>query len=171
MDESLVFNLNQAGINGVRNAGATSQYIFAEGNQWTGASTWNVTNDSLKALVDPYGKLIFEMHQYLNSDGSGAGSDCVSTTVGVDRVIGATEWLRENNKLGVLGEFAGGPNSVCMAAVTGLLNHLQANSDVWLGAIWWSAGPWWPAGTYGDFEPPSGEGYLYYDTLLKQYLP
>lgn len=171
MDESLVFELNQSGIDGIRAAGATSQYIFAEGNSWTGASTWNVTNDSLKTLSDPSNKLVYEMHQYLDSDGSGTGSDCVSNTVGVDRVEGATAWLRANGKKGMLGEFAGGNNNVCLAAVTGLLNHLQANSDVWLGASWWAAGPDWPAGTWASFEPPSGISYQYYDTLLKSYAP
>jgi endoglucanase len=170
MDESLVFDLNQAGIIGIRAAGATSQYIFAEGNSWTGASTWNTTNDSLKTLNDPYNLLIFEMHQYLNSDGSGSSADCISSTIGVELVEGATAWLQENGKLGVLGEFAGGPNTVCMEAITGLLNHLETNSDVWLGAVWWSAGPAWPVGTYGDFEPPSGTAYEYYDTLLKSYV-
>lgn len=171
MDESLVFELNQSGIDGIRAAGATSQYIFAEGNSWTGASTWNVTNDSLKTLSDSSNKLVYEMHQYLDSDSSGTGSDCVSNTVGVDRVEGATAWLRANGKKGMLGEFAGGNNNVCLAAVTGLLNHLQANSDVWLGASWWAAGPDWPAGTWASFEPPSGISYQYYDTLLKSYAP
>ena len=90
---------------------------------------------------------------------------------GVDRVVGATNWLRANGKLGVLGEFAGGPNSQCLSAVTGLLDHLKANSDVWQGAMWWAAGPWWPASTYSSFEPPSGTAYQYYDSLLKKYVP
>ncbi|KXX75689.1 Endoglucanase gh5-1 [Madurella mycetomatis] len=33
MDQTLVLNLNQAAIDGVRDAGATSQYIWVEGNQ------------------------------------------------------------------------------------------------------------------------------------------
>jgi hypothetical protein len=37
MDQSLVVNLNQAAINGIRAAGATSQYITVEGNDWTRA--------------------------------------------------------------------------------------------------------------------------------------
>ena len=35
MDQTLVLNLNQAAINGIRAAGATSQWIFVEGNSWT----------------------------------------------------------------------------------------------------------------------------------------
>jgi endoglucanase len=40
MEDSLVFDLNQAAIDGIREAGATEQLIFVEGNLWTGAWTW-----------------------------------------------------------------------------------------------------------------------------------
>lgn len=56
MDQTLVFNLNQACINGVRAAGATSQLILVEGNSYTGAWTWfaaSLMNIRLVALL-PY---------------------------------------------------------------------------------------------------------------------
>jgi endoglucanase len=169
MDQGLVLRLNQAAIDAIRGVGATSQYIFAEGNSWSGAWTWNVTNSNLAALSDPSGKLVYEMHQYLDSDGSGTSANCVSGTIGAERVAGATKWLRDNGKLGFLGEFAGGANSQCQSAVKGLLDHLKANSDVWMGASWWAAGPWWGDYIY-SFEPPSGTGYAYYNSLLRQYV-
>ncbi|KAK4167116.1 glycoside hydrolase [Cladorrhinum sp. PSN259] len=169
MSQDLVLQLNQAAINGIRAAGATSQYIFVEGNSWSGAWTWNTTNNNLVALTDPQNKVVYQMHQYLDADGSGTAPSCVSTEIGVQRIVGATKWLRDNGKVGILGEFAGGPNSVCQTAVKGLLDHLKANSDVWQGALWWSAGPWW--GDYMfSFEPPSGTGYVNYNSLLRQYL-
>ncbi|KAK4236322.1 hypothetical protein C8A03DRAFT_45670 [Achaetomium macrosporum] len=170
MDQTLVLNLNQAAINSIRSAGATSQYIFAEGNSYSGAWTWNTTNTNLAALTDPQNKLIVEMHQYLDSDGSGTSATCVNSDIGVQRVIGATNWLRANGKIGVLGEFAGGANSVCQTAITGLLDHLQANSDVWAGGLWWAGGPWWGDYIY-SIEPPSGTAYTYYNSLLKKYVP
>ncbi|KAH8664347.1 glycoside hydrolase family 5 protein [Xylariales sp. PMI_506] len=170
MDQTLVLNLNQAAITAIRAAGATSQYIFAEGNGYSGAWVWNTTNTNLASLTDPSDKLIYEMHQYLDSDGSGTSDVCVSADVGVQRVEGATAWLKQNGKVGILGEFAGGANSLCQQAVTGLLDHLQDNSDVWAGALFWAAGPWW--GDYiFSFEPPSGTAYEYYDSLLKTYTP
>jgi endoglucanase len=170
MDQTLVLNLNQAAIDGIRAAGAASQYIFVEGNSWSGAWTWNATNTNLAALTDPQGRLVYEMHQYLDADGSGTSAACVSSSIGVQRVVGATDWLKQNRKVGVLGEFAGGANDQCKAAVKGLLDHLRANSDVWLGALWWSAGPWW--GDYMfSFEPPSGTGYQNYGSMLRQYVP
>ncbi|KKF94606.1 putative endo-beta-1,4-glucanase B [Ceratocystis fimbriata CBS 114723] len=164
-----VLKLNQAAIDGIRSAGATTQYIFVEGNSYTGAWTWNTTNTNLAALTDPSDKIIYEMHQYLDSDGSGTSETCVSSEIGAQRVAGATEWLKANKKIGIIGEFAGGTNSQCLEAVTGLLDHLKENSDVWSGALWWGAGPWW--GDYlFSFEPPSGKGYLYYNSLLLNYL-
>ena len=170
MDQTLVLNLNQAGIDGIRAAGATSQYIFVEGNSWTGAWTWNTTNTNLASLADPQDKIVYEMHQYLDTDGSGTSAACVSSNIGIQRVVGATDWLKQNRKVGILGEFAAGPNTQCRMAVQGMLDHLAANSDVWLGALWWSAGPWWADYMYG-FEPPGGVAYQYYDSLLTQYAP
>jgi endoglucanase len=168
MDQTLVLNLNQAAINSIRAAGATSQYIFVEGNSYSGAWTWTTVNDNLKGLTDPQNKIIYEMHQYLDSDGSGTSDTCVSSTIGQERIKSATQWLIDNNKKGFLGEFAGGANSVCKTAVEGMLTYMSQNSNVWLGAEWWAAGPWW--GTYiFNLEPPSGTAYVNYLSVLKPY--
>jgi endoglucanase len=168
MDQQLVFNLNQAAIDAIRRVGATSQWIWVEGNAWTGAWSWVNTNDNMKGLTDPQNKLVYEMHQYLDSDKSGTHPECVSSTIGVDSVKEATQWLRQNGKVGVIGEFAGGPNEVCKAAVSGLLQYLKANSDVWTGALWWAAGPWWDTYMF-SYEPPTGTSYNYYGSTLRQY--
>ncbi|KAG2419241.1 endoglucanase 3 precursor [Aspergillus terreus] len=158
MDQELVLNLNQAAIDGIRAAGATEQYIFVEGNQWSGAWSWVDVNDNMKALTDPQDKIIYEMHQYLDSDSSGTSETCVSGTIGQERVSSATQWLRSNGKKGIIGEFAGASNDVCRTAVTGMLNYLSNNTDVWTGAVWWAAGPWW-ADYMFNMEPPSGPAY------------
>ncbi|KAL4955579.1 glycoside hydrolase superfamily [Aspergillus filifer] len=168
MDQTLVLNLNQAAIDGIRSTGAT-QTIFIEGNSWSGAWTWVDVNDNLKALTDPENNIVYEMHQYLDSDGSGTSEVCVSGTIGSERVASATQWLKDNGKVGIIGEFAGGDNDVCQEAVTGLLDALAANSDVWLGALWWAAGPWWGNYMY-SFEPPSGTAYQAYLGTLQGYL-
>lgn len=169
MDQTLVLYLNQAAINGIRAAGATSQYIFVEGNAWSGAWSWTTTNTNLATLTDSSNKIVYEMHQYLDSDSSGTSTDCVSTTVGVERVTAATAWLRANGKVGVIGETAGGVNPTCEAAVENMLDYLSANNDVWKGALWWAAGPWW--GTYMySLEPSTGEAYSTYVPILQKYM-
>lgn len=82
------------------------------------------------------------MHQYLDGDGSGTSETCVSSTIGQERITAATEWLKKTGKRGVIGEMAGGANANCITAVTGMLNYMEANSDAWMGWLWWGGGPW-----------------------------
>jgi endoglucanase len=108
MAGQLVADLNQATINGIRAAGATSQYIAVQGNAYTGAWTWRtaqgtdgLTNaQAMGDLTDPENKILYQvrselgqvsqhiiddcvqMHQYLDSDGSGTSSTCVNSTIG-----------------------------------------------------------------------------------------
>lgn len=56
------------------------------------------------ALTDPQNKLIYQMHQYLDSDGSGTSTTCVNSTIFANRLVDATNWLKKNNKLGMIGE-------------------------------------------------------------------
>lgn len=99
-----------------------------------------------------------EMHQYLDSDGSGTSPTCVSATIGAERLAAATAWLKANNLKGFLGELGAGSNAQCISAIQGALCSMQ-QSGVWLGrpfyflrradlttylgALWWAAGPWW----------------------------
>ena len=168
MDQTLVLDLNQAAIDGIRAAGATTQYIFAEGNAYTGAWSWTDNNDNMKGLTDPQDKIVYEMHQYLDSDSSGTSETCVSSTIGQERLESATQWLKTNSKKGFIGEFAGGVNSVCESAVEGMLAYMSENSDVWMGAEWWSAGPWWGSYMY-SMEPTDGPAYSTYLPILEKY--
>ncbi|KAG8769652.1 hypothetical protein FRC12_004829 [Ceratobasidium sp. 428] len=153
---SQVFATNQAAVNAIRAAGATSQLILVEGTSWSGAWSWvsSGNGDAFKAIKDPNNNIAVEMHQYLDSDSSGTSATCVSSTIMAERLAAATAWLKANNLKGFLGEFGGGSNDQCIAAIKGGLCSLQ-QSGVWIGALWWAAGPWW--GTYfQSIEPPSG---------------
>jgi len=156
IDASTVFNLNQAAVNGIRSSGATSQLILVEGTSYTGAWTWTSSGNSnaFGAIKDPNNNVAIEMHQYLDSDGSGTSATCVSSTIGAERLAAATAWLKSTGLKGFLGEIGAGSNDACVAAVKGALCSMQ-QSGVWIGALWWAAGPWW--GTYfQSIEPPSG---------------
>ncbi|EFQ31119.1 cellulase [Colletotrichum graminicola] len=174
MDNSLVRDLNQAAIDNIRAAGATKQMIWIEGNAYSGAWHWieSGTGDALKNLSDPTdasGKLLYyEMHQYLDSDGSGTNEDCVSSTVGAERLAIATKWLKDNNKQGVIGEIGAGANTQCQEAVKGALQHLADNSEQWKGVVWWAAGPWWADYIY-SMEPTTGKAYTTYLPILKTF--
>lgn len=177
MSSTLVAQLNQAAINGIRAAGATTQYITVEGNAYTGAWTWTTatgtdgkTNaQTMGSLTDSSAnKLIYQMHQYLDSDGSGTSATCVNSTIGSTRLVAATNWLRANGKKGLVGEYAGAVNTVCESAVKDMLSYMDKNSDVWTGALWWAAGPWW-ADYMFSVEPTSGPAYSEYVPLITAY--
>lgn len=117
-------------------------------------------------LKDPSDKIVYEMHQYLDIDASGKYDTCVSSTIGAERIEGATAWLKANGKKGILGEFAGGANPQCQTAITGMLDAMSA-SGVWMGGMWWGGGAMWGEYIY-SMEPPKGTGYAaYIDTLAK----
>lgn len=170
MDQQLVFDLNQAAIDGIRAAGATKQIITPEGNSWTGAWTWVSSGNgaSLIKLKDPSNKLVFQMHQYLDVDGSGTHAECVSATILSERLKAATAWLKENKQVGVLGEYAAGVNDQCLAALKDGLKYMADNKDVWKGAMWWAAGPWWADYMY-NMEPTTGPAWTGVLPEIKQY--
>ena len=150
-----------AAIQAIRATGA-SNLVLVPGNEWTGASSWDEsfygTPNAVAMLTirDPGNNYAFEVHQYLDSDFSGTHPDCVSTTIGSQSLQAFTTWLRQNGKRGFLGEFGGGWNPTCAAAVDDEVSLLEANADVYLGWSWWSAGPWW--GSYFlSIEPSNGQ--------------
>lgn len=170
-----------AAIAAIRAAGA-SNLILVPGNAWTGAWTWHQsyygTPNAVAMLnvTDPLNNFAFEVHQYLDPDGSGTSSQIVSPTVGVERLAGFTQWLKDHNRRGFLGEFAvarsmigDGPTQIGDEALRNMLDHIHANSDVWLGWTWWAAGPWW--GNYMfTLEPTSTGADRPQMTILQPYL-
>jgi endoglucanase len=150
-----------AALQAIRATGATN-LVLVPGNAWTGAFSWldswygTANGTVMPGVVDPLDHFAFEVHQYLDSDSSGTNEACVSQTIGVERVTAFTGWLRQHGYRGFLGEFAGGNNATCQAAVGGLLDFLDQNREVWLGFSWWAAGPWWGS-SWASLEPSSGQ--------------
>jgi endoglucanase len=160
----LVASLNAA-IAGIRATGATNM-IFVPGNRWTGAWTWTSGPDgygaansvALLGIVDPGSNYVFEVHQYLDSDGSGTKTEIVSETIGRERLTNFTAWARANQVKGFLGEFAVpggiiGGSGVGGPALTNMLSYIRTNSDVWLGWAYWGGGPWWGSTPLFPIEP------------------
>jgi endoglucanase len=148
-----------AAIAAIRSAGAKSA-IIVPGNAWTGAhswtSSWYGTSNAVAMLkiVDPGNNVIFEAHQYLDSDSSGSGGECMSANAGAERLAGFVKWLRDNGKKGFIGEFAGGNNTACYTAIKNMLTYMTAQSDVLVGWLWWAGGPGW--GNYKFTLEPNG---------------
>lgn len=151
----------QAAIDAIRATGATN-LVTVPGNGYTGAWSWQegrwygtANAEVMDRVHDPLDRMLFEVHQYFDKDGSGSRPECVSAEIGAERLQRFTAWLRQHKRRALLGELGGGANAVCEQAVSGALRHLQANADVWAGWLWWAGGPTW-----GDYflslEPDAG---------------
>src|SRR4029453_8567658 len=82
-----------AAIAAIRNAGA-SQEILVPGSYWDGAWRWRTTDNAAvigSGVQDPAHNFAFEVHQYLDADGSGTHAGAVSATIGVERLTAITQ--------------------------------------------------------------------------------
>ena len=137
-----------AAIAAIRAVGA-GNLVLVPGNAWTGAATWEESwygtpnAQVMLGVVDPSDNYAYEAHQYLDEDASGRSETCVSRSIGSERLAVFTAWLRAHGRRGFLGEFAGGRNADCYAALDDMLSAVEDNADVWLGWTYWAAGPWW----------------------------
>lgn len=144
--ENWVGAANEA-IRRIRLAGATNT-IAVPGNAWSGAYSWTANfygtpnAQAMLQVVDSGNNLVFEVHQYLDTDSSGTTTTCVSPTIGAQRLQVFTDWLRANGRRGLLGEFGAANTDVCKQALNGMLSFMQTNSDVWVGWTYWLAGAW-----------------------------
>jgi endoglucanase len=199
---SQVATTDNAAIAAIRNAGA-NQMILLEGSSFTGAWSWtnnngtsgnNSTAFAPTNIVDPANNWAIEMHQYMDSDGSGthstvggkinpndAANDPNTAMIGADRLAAATQWLQQNHVRGFLGEFAvdnsiinknnpADPNTIGNAVLNNLLQYMQANSSTWIGWTWWGGGPWWANNSLFHIDPVNGVDQNDM-AVLQQYLP
>lgn len=146
------FTAAQGGVDAIRATGANN-LILVPGNAWTGAHSWlqnwygTPNADVMGNITDPANNFAYDLHQYLDGNSSGTSSEIVSETIGADRLMAVTTWLRDNNHRGFLGEFAVANSTIGAGigdeAITNMLSYIEANDDVWLGWTWWAGGPWW----------------------------
>lgn len=106
------FQTVQAAVTAIRSAGATTQMILLPGNDFTGAQTY-VSNGSFGNLSRVHNldgsntSLIFDVHKYLDSDGSGTQLTCVSNHVN-DTFMPLSQVLVANGRKAILSETGGG---------------------------------------------------------------
>jgi endoglucanase len=162
---------SNAAIAGIRSTGATN-LILVPGNGWTGAHSWTSNyygtpnSTAMLNIKDSGNNYGFEVHQYLDTNSSGASQTCASTTIGSQRLAAFTAWLKQNNLRGFLGEFGGGANATCEAAIDDMLSYIEANGSVWLGWTYWAAGPWW-GNQFPSIEPVNNQDAPQMQTLMK----
>jgi endoglucanase len=147
-----------AAIAAIRGAGAVSQEILVPGSYWDGAWTWTSTdNDTVigTGVQDPAHNFAFEVHQYLDADGSGTHAGAVSATIGVERLTAITQWAEATGNHLLLGEVGVTTDQTSLTAFDGMLTYMQQHTGAWQGVTYWAGGPWW--GNYMfSIEPQNG---------------
>lgn len=162
MTTEMVVALDNAFVAAVRKAGFTG-LLLAPGNAFTGGGHWYDTyyGTPNANIMDQVGQgdpgVVFEVHQYLDANADGKGAECISPSVGVERLTKFVEWCRLRNRKAWLGEIAGKNTPTCQVAVTNTLRFVEA-SGVFAGWNWFGAGVWSFATTYpfsiGPSDPP-----------------
>ncbi len=172
MPTEQLLNSSNIAIAAIRSTGATN-LILIPGNQWTGAWSWDATwygganAEYMLNIVDPSANFAFEVHQYMDDNCSGSSSGITNNDpmIGVKRLTSFTNWLKQHNLKGFLGEFAvansrigDGQDDVGDEVIENMLNYIEENSNVWIGWAWWAGGPWW--GEYRFTLEPTNLGQL-----------
>lgn len=124
----------------------SNQEILVPGIDYDHADTW-VGSDNANVIgagiVDPLRNYAFDVHQYLDSDGSGTHYGPVADADGTDKVSAITAWARATQQKLFLGEIGVPSDPTSLQALDNVLGYLNQNPDVWQGAAYWAAGPLW----------------------------
>jgi hypothetical protein len=147
-------------IAAIRGAGAT-QELLVPGTDWDGGWTWvssgNAAAINPSTIVDPDHNYAIEVHQYLDSDGSGTNfSPITDPNIGPERLTAVTQWAEANGVKLFLGETGVPSDSESLTALQNELSYMEQNSSVWQGLAYWAGGAWW--GSYPMSIEPSGLG-------------
>ncbi|CZR69888.1 related to cellulase precursor [Phialocephala subalpina] len=164
----------QEAVTAIREAGATTQMILLPGNDFTGAQTF-VSNGSfgnLSTVHNPDGSntsLIFDVHKYLDSDGSGQALECSSNNI-QDTFMPLSMVLVANKREAILSETGGGNSASCLTDLCNTLTFINANTDAYMGYVGWAAGGFSPT-TYNLTMTPLGSAGNFTDQpIVKQCL-
>ncbi|ESZ90854.1 endoglucanase II [Sclerotinia borealis F-4128] len=158
----------QAAVTAIRQAGATSTMLLLPGSDYASAGAFisdgsAAALSTVKNLDGTTTNLIFDVHKYLDSDNSGTHTECVTNNIDAAFAPLAT-WLRTNRRQAILSETGGGNTASCKTYLCQQVAYLNANSDVYLGYIGWSAGSF--DSTYELTETPTGSGSQMIDQAL-----
>ncbi|EIW87466.1 hypothetical protein CONPUDRAFT_180565 [Coniophora puteana RWD-64-598 SS2] len=152
-------NTVQLAINGIRKAGAKSQYLLLPGSTYASAGTFPTEAGPLFVkLTDPAGgkdKLIFDVHAYLDYDYSGTHAEC--TRNGVSDLQTLVDFLKSNgNRQAILSETGGGNTASCEQYLKQELAFVKNNPQQLAGFSTWAAGAF--DTSYVLSETPNADG-------------
>lgn len=162
----------QAAVTAIRNAGANNSLILIPGTDYSSAGgfLYDGSSTALSKVVNPDGSktnIAFDVHLYLDSDGSGTHSSCTTNNSNIFTNLG--NWLRSNNRKAFLTETGGGSSdSSCLQRLCEQFNTINSYSDVYLGWIGWAAGAFGTDYVLSETPKKNSDGTYTDQPLLKQ---
>jgi endoglucanase len=120
-----------AAIAAIRAAGA-SQEILVPGSHYDGAWTWTTTDNAAvvgTGVQDPAHNFAFEVHQYLDADGSGTHPGVVSAEIGVERLTAITQWAEATGHRLFLGEVGVATDQTSLTALDRMLSYMHQHAE------------------------------------------
>src|SRR4051794_21830114 len=129
-------------ITAIRSTGAAQQ-ILVPGSYWDGAWTWTSTDNAAvvgTGVQDPAHNFAFEVHQYLDPDGSGTHSGVVSSTIGVERLTAITQWAEATGSHLFVGEVGVSTDQTSLTALDGMRPYRQQPPNAGKGVPYWAGG-------------------------------
>lgn len=171
------FTSCNAAIAAIRSEGADN-LIMVPGQQFTAASQWTsnwydtgspqISNATgILAIVDPLQNWCASVHMYVDSTGSGQGTDITSATAGSSGLSAAVAAARAGGYKLHLSEFGVQASTTPLAqeCVADLVQFINSNLDVMMGMSWWVYGPssWWDGANF-TLSTTQGSGSDVYST-------
>lgn len=159
----------QAAIDSIRTVDMTHA-ILVPGNDWCSGDRWPISSDTMKNIRDPANNVVFEAHQYFDSDASGTYAQTydasgATPTIGVNRIKHFVDWCAQNKKRGFVGEYGiPGNDARWNAVLDNFLSYLNSNA---IGGTYWAGGPWW--GSYALSVEPANNTDKPQMAILKKY--
>jgi len=126
----------------LRAAGSTN-YLLLPGSNYTSAAAMpTVAGPYLVNITDPLGgtgKLLIDVHQYLDSDNSGTSATCVTNNVATLTTL--VTWLKANgDRQAILSETGGGNTASCETDLGEELAYVESAYPNLVGFSIWAAG-------------------------------
>ncbi|MFN8524215.1 MAG: glycoside hydrolase family 5 protein [Chloroflexota bacterium] len=134
----------QAAVDAIRDEGV-DRLILVPGDEWSDAFEWPDVNADF-SVTDPADNFMYDAHVYFDPDRTGTyrkryRSSTAHPDVGVDRVRGFVEWLRDRGARGFVSEYGvPGDDPRWLEALDRFLTYLDAEE---IGGCYWAGGPLW----------------------------
>jgi endoglucanase len=111
----------QAAIDGIRSTGCKN-LILVPSTYWDHPKEFVQLNAAeMVKITDPANNYAYEVHQYLDYDGSGTHTDFLSTTDAVATLSGFTNWCRAIHRTAFLGEMGVTSAPGALAALSAMM--------------------------------------------------